>query len=347
MLAESSSENSAEQQAQEVDLAQQSTLLVAAAQTDVEQQPTQEMDLAQQSTLLVAVAQKDVEQQAQEVDIEQRSTLLMPAAQKDVEQQSTQPMVLEQHPDQQATSPIAFRSGRRFSKATRMLIPLWLGAILIAGLILGEVLTGHAAVGSWLSHIFTHNAAPTVVVPVQRAPITPPPSQASLIDSVTVDFMDAMMHKDWDQMWSMLAPAAQQLWQGEKDFRHFEQAKFGSLKLVSFQETPAQIQLSWLDPETTQVYPDVATQQVSLEATAPPGLLTGPSNTALDNGLFNNTPLPCCQIIEIGSCCLPVQQTRMHLFSCQHHPRQPGSWFLFSCITMFLTSRQPMLSTIA
>src|SRR5260370_14450287 len=49
------------------------------------------------------------------------------------------------------------------------------------------------------------------------------------------------------------------------------------------------MQLSWLDPETTQVYPDVATQQVSLAATAPRGLLTGPSNAALDSGLFNNT----------------------------------------------------------
>ena len=253
-------------------------------------QQAQEVDLEQRSTLLMAAAQKDVEQQAQEVDLEHQSTLLMAAAQKDVEQQLTQPMAVEQHPaDQQATLPMAFKPGRRFSRAPHILIPLSLAAILIAGLLLGEVLTGHTAVGGWLAHVFTHNASPTVVVPVQQVPIAPTPAQSSSIDSVTVGFMDAMMHKDWGQMWLMLAPAAQQLWQGENDFIHFEQAKFGSLTLVSFKEAAAQMQLSWLDPETTQVYPDVATQQVSLAATAPRGLLTGPSNAALDSGLFNNT----------------------------------------------------------
>jgi len=266
MEAESSIKTSLEQPAQEVDLEQRSTLLMAAAQENVEQQPTQEIDLEQQSTLLMAAAQKDIEQQpTQEIAVEQH------------------------HPDQQATLPMAFKPGRRFSRAPHMLLLLWLGAILIAGLLLGAVLTGHTTVGGWLAHVFTHNAAPTVVVPVQQVPIAPTPSQASLIDSVTVGFMDAMMHKDWGQMWLMLAPAAQQLWRGENDFIHFEQAKFGSLTLVSFKEAAAQMQLSWLDPETTQVYPDVATQQVSLAATAPRGLLTGPSNAALDSGLFNNT----------------------------------------------------------
>src|SRR5258708_16272704 len=89
-------------------------------------------------------------------------------------------------------------------------------------------------------------------------------------------------------MWSMLTPAAQQLWQGKKDFIHFEQAKFGSLKFITYKDTPAQIQSSWLDPDTTQVYTGVATLRVSLVAAAPRGLLTAPSRAALDNGLFNN-----------------------------------------------------------
>src|SRR5260370_6571249 len=234
--------------------------------------------------------EKDGEQEVQEVDVEQQSTLLMDAAKKDVEQQLTQPMAVEQqHPDQQATLPMAFKPGRRFSRAPNMLLLLWLGTILIGGLLLGEVVTGHTAVGGWLAHVVPQNASPTVVVPVQQVPIAPTPAQSSSIDSGTVGFMDAMMHKDWGQMWLMLAPAAQQLWRGENDFIHFEQTKFGSLTLVSFKEAAAQIQLSWLDPETTQVYPDVATQQVSLAATAPRGLFTGPSNAALDSGLFNNT----------------------------------------------------------
>src|SRR5260370_24653287 len=180
MEGESSIKASLGQQAQEVDLEQRSTLLMAAAQKDVEQQ-AQEVDLEHQSTLLMAAVQKDVEQQAQEVDLEHQSTLLMAAAQKDVEQQLTQPMAVEQHPaDQQATLPMAFTPGPRFSIAPHMLLLLWLGTILIAGLLLGEVLTGHTTVGGWLAHVFTHNASPTIVGPVQQAPIAPTPGPSSL-----------------------------------------------------------------------------------------------------------------------------------------------------------------------
>src|SRR5260370_3708498 len=106
----------------------------------VEQQ-AQEIDMEHQSTLLMAAVQKDVEQQAQEVDLEHQSTLLMAAAQKDVEQQLTQPMAVEQqHPDQQATLPMAFKPGRRFSRAPHMLLLLWLGTILIARVLVRAVL---------------------------------------------------------------------------------------------------------------------------------------------------------------------------------------------------------------
>ena len=279
-----------ELQAQEVDIEQRATVLVAAVQKDSAQQ-AQEVDIEQRATVLMPAAQKDIElQPTQEMDLAQQSTVLVAAVQKDVELQPTQPMAIEKRqPDQQAKLPIDVKSSQRHGKSLQRRSQVALCVILIAWLLSGGLLIGHAAVGSWLSHIFTHNATPTVVAPVQRVPIAPTPSQASLIDSVTVDFMDAMMHKDWGRMWSMLAPAAQQLWQGEKDFIHFEQAKFGSLKFISFKEAPALMQPSWLDPETTQVYPDVATQQVSLTATAPHGLLTDPSNAALDSGLFNNT----------------------------------------------------------
>src|SRR5260370_33257798 len=113
--------------------------------------------------------EKDGEQEVQEVDVEQQSTLLMDAAKKDVEQQLTQPMAVEQqHPDQQATLPMAFKPGRRFSRAPHMLLLLWLGTILIARLLLGEVLTGPTAVGGGLGHAFTPTAPPTVVVPLQQ-----------------------------------------------------------------------------------------------------------------------------------------------------------------------------------
>ena len=101
--------------------------------------------------------------------------------------------------------------------------------------------------------------------------------------------MNAMMHKDWSTMWSMLSPDARQLWQGEKDFIHFEQAKYGSLIFTSYGDSSAQMQYNWRDPDTTQAYSVVAILRVSLEASAPRGLLSAPSNLALSKGLFNNT----------------------------------------------------------
>src|SRR5260370_40580996 len=111
----------------------------------------------------------------------------MEGGKKEVEEKLTQPMAGEQPPaDQQATLPMAFKPGRRFSRAPHILIPLSLAAILIAGLLLGEVLTGHTAVGGWLAHVFTHNASPTVVVPVQQVPIAPTPAQSPSMDTITL-----------------------------------------------------------------------------------------------------------------------------------------------------------------
>ncbi|HEX6477706.1 MAG TPA: polysaccharide deacetylase family protein [Ktedonobacteraceae bacterium] len=104
-----------------------------------------------------------------------------------------------------------------------------------------------------------------------------------------------MMHKNWAMMWSMLSPEAQQSWQNENDFLHFEQAKFGSLKFIRYENSPPQMQHSWLDPDTTQTYASAVTLYVSLEATAPAGLLSAASNLALNHGIFNNTLLALSQ----------------------------------------------------
>src|SRR5262249_34691445 len=83
---------------------------------------------------------------------------------------------------------------------------------------------------------------------------------------------------------------ARHLWQNEQDFTHFEQAKFSALTLNSY-TVMGQAVLShpWLDPDTTKVYNSAATVQVSLQATAPPGLLTAPADQALNHGLFPPT----------------------------------------------------------
>ncbi len=101
--------------------------------------------------------------------------------------------------------------------------------------------------------------------------------------------MNAMLRKDWASMWFMLSPDAQLQWQGKKDFIHFERAKFGSLQLTSYINSPAQMHNTWLDPDTTQVYSNVEVLHISLKASSPQGLLSTPSSIALSKGLFHNT----------------------------------------------------------
>jgi hypothetical protein len=103
--------------------------------------------------------------------------------------------------------------------------------------------------------------------------------------------MNAMMSKDWATMWSMLSPDAQRLYQSEQDFARFEQAKFGAITFIGFKASAAQLQQPWLDPDTALIYPIAATLQVSLEATAPVGILTDPSRADLNNDLFHSTLL--------------------------------------------------------
>lgn len=101
-------------------------------------------------------------------------------------------------------------------------------------------------------------------------------------------FMQYMQQKNWAAMWSMLAPDAQSLWQNEIDFTHFEQMKFGAINFQHYMLGQAIASHPWLDPDTTQVYSSAVTLDVSLQASAPPGLLTTPSNDALNKGLFEH-----------------------------------------------------------
>ena len=119
--------------------------------------------------------------------------------------------------------------------------------------------------------------------------------QSSDLNNTVNLFMDAMLQKNWAVLWSMLAPGAQQLWQNEQDFTHFEQAKFGALTLQSYSVSPVLMSHPWLDPDTTQVYSSAATLFISLQASAPADLLTAPSNQALSQGLFGHTPFALVQ----------------------------------------------------
>ncbi len=200
------------------------------------------------------------------------------------EQQPTLPMAVAQRsPKQQPALPLKGMPAHRHKKTLR----LWMPLLLCVLLVIGGILADRAIIGDWLSHIFVHNRTLTALAHSHTT--LPNASQSSLIESTTKDFMNDMVNKRWAEMWSMLAPDAQQLWQGEKDFIHFEQAKFGSLRFIAYQLTSAQIEYSWLDPHTARVYSDVAVLRISLQASSPRGLLSAPSSSALSKGLFSDT----------------------------------------------------------
>src|SRR5258708_13945366 len=214
-----------------------------------------------------------LEQQPTSPIEETRQDVVQPAPSTPIEQQTQlQPLTL--HP---------LKNPTRHSRRTQL---RWISLFLYT-LVMLSIVVASAGVWNWLSYAAKQNVAHTTVIQLQKQ--SPNKSQSYLIDRAARAFMDAMLQKNWTAMWSLLAPGAQQLWQGEKDFIHFEQAKFGSLNFVSYNKSSAQIQNTWLDPDTIQSYPNVALLQVSLEATAPRGLLSAPSNIALSKGLFNNT----------------------------------------------------------
>ncbi len=179
-------------------------------------------------------------------------------------------------------SPVAIPPSHRSSKSRRrwlVLVPLYL-------LLIGGGLLGRAATVNWIATLAATPQPAPVVSHVRRTTTRLP-----AIDSAASKFMQAMMSKDWPSMWSMLSPDAQRLYQGETDFARFEQAKFGAVTLIAFKASAARLQQPWLNPNTTVSYPIAATLRVSLEATAPQGLLTSASLADLNNGLFHNTLL--------------------------------------------------------
>jgi len=184
-------------------------------------------------------------------------------------------------PDEQPTQPL------RINRRSRWLLS---GLCLLLALVILAALLYPSALRQWFSpQVATNSALSSLLHPKVSV------VRSSTI-STTVDlFMQAMLRKDWPAMWSMLAPEAQHLWQNEDDFTHFEQAKFGALTLHSYTLGQAVLSHPWLDPDTTKVYNSIATVQVSLQATAPPGLLTGPSDQALNHGLFQHT---LCALIQ-------------------------------------------------
>lgn len=229
---------------------------------EIELQPTQPMPpqsaaIEEQPTLVLPL-------ESQGEKLEEQPTLALPLKDKSSLQQITAP----------ASPP---RS--KFRRRWLILVPLYL-------LLIGGGILGRSAVFNWITSKTAALQSTPVVLHVRHTT-----AHSSAIDNAANNFMRAMTSKEWASMWSMLAPEAQRSYQGEPDFARFEQAKFGAITLISFKAGAAQLQQPWLDPDTTIIYPIAATLHVSLAATAPQEVLTGPSLADLNNGLFHNTLL--------------------------------------------------------
>ena len=205
-------------------------------------------------------------------------------SEKPLEERPTQIMKAVNWPsalEEQPTQPL------RINQRGRWLLS---GLCLLLALVILAALLGQSALRQWISpQVATNSALGSLLHPKTVV------VRSSTITSTVGLFMQTMLHKQWPAMWSMLAPDAQHLWQNEDDFTHFEQAKFGALTLGSYTVGQALLSHPWLDPDTTKIYSSAATVQVSLQATAPPGLLTGPSNQALHQGLFQHSR---CALIQ-------------------------------------------------
>lgn len=246
---------------------------------EIELQPTQPIEPQSAATEEQPTEALPLESQSDK--LEEQPTLALPLDPQieKFEEQATQALPLKENFSEQQ---IAIPASLRLSKSRRrwlVLVPLYL-------LLIGGGLVGRTAAVNWIASRSVTPQSTPVVLHVRRTT-----AHSSAIDSAANKFMQAMMSKDWPSMWAMLSPDAQRLYQGEPDFAHFEQAKFGAITLVSFKASAAQLQQPWLDPDTTYIYSIAAILQVSLEATAPQGLLTSASLADLNNGLFRHTLL--------------------------------------------------------
>ena len=264
-------------------------------QPSSDEQPTQELDLNSYASTLDSNGQLPVDEKdtvVYPIAVEPTERAIQHETASNQEQQETVPLVSLQATLQQPAIGISATdhkdaSGNRSLRGKKQqtdrpsAVLLWIPLVLFVALFI-SVISFRSTIAVLISHQVERIQPSSHITTV----LHPKPSP---IENASNRFMHAMLSKDWTSMWLTLSPEAQHLWQGETEFIHFEQAKFGSLQLTSYTRSVASRYNSWLDPDTTQVYSNVAILHVSLNATAPQGVLSPPSSLALRHGLFINT----------------------------------------------------------
>jgi peptidoglycan/xylan/chitin deacetylase (PgdA/CDA1 family) len=177
-------------------------------------------------------------------------------------------------PPAQPLKPVVRKRRRGVFTLTLLLVVLVVGGGLLAQFVVRPMLSTHPASQPGQSQHAQNK--PTAV---------PTPDTHSTADQ----FMKTMLQKNWTDLWSMLAPDAQGLWQNEADFTNFEQAKFGKLTLQSYTLGDTTVNQSWIDPDTTYTYDSAVVSHIALFIANPAGTLTAPSLKAVNEGLFKQT----------------------------------------------------------
>ena len=182
---------------------------------------------------------------------------------------------------QQITSPIKIQRPRHLARY------IILGALYLT--LLTGLIVGHSAIVGWFTNIISpahSQSSPAALVQSHRKVV-----HSSPIDTATQQFMQAFMSKNWSAIWTMLAPATQNLYSGESDFLHMEQVKFGGVTFTHYKLSPTEMVQPWLDPDTTQIYEQASVTRVSLDATSSSAYLSSLSLADLQHGLFHATQL--------------------------------------------------------
>jgi peptidoglycan/xylan/chitin deacetylase (PgdA/CDA1 family) len=101
-------------------------------------------------------------------------------------------------------------------------------------------------------------------------------------------YMQAFMQQNFAALWSMLHPDTQAFWSTEVAFASFLTHKFGPVQRLAFALGKVAMAPTWIDPDTTLTYKNVAVMPVSLTLGGTAGVLSPPSVQAVSNGLFAN-----------------------------------------------------------
>jgi peptidoglycan/xylan/chitin deacetylase (PgdA/CDA1 family) len=179
----------------------------------------------------------------------------------------------------------ARRRSSRMTRALPCVIPF----------VLGLCVVGCEAIGLFAQLGWLTPAPPAATVWYERKQEAFEVTPSLQLEAITHRFMEDMLRKNWRAMWSLLHPDAMLVWQGERNFLAFEQAKYGALAFTAYRLGPPGVHYSWRDPHTTKIYSAVVVMTASLAAAAPAGLLSPPSSFALSHGLFAHTQLALVQ----------------------------------------------------